>query len=37
MITIIAQSLRIARNISYILQADIEMDGYYANDKYFIT
>ncbi len=37
MITIIAQSLRIARNISYILQADIEMDGYFANDKYFIT
>ena len=37
MITIIAQSHRIARNISYVLQADIEMDGYYANDKYFIT
>lgn len=37
MITIIAQSLRIARNISYVLQADIEMNGYFANDKYFIT
>lgn len=37
MITIIAQSHRIARNISYILQADIEMAGYFANDKYFIT
>lgn len=37
MITIITQSHRIARIISYILQADIEMDGYFANDKYFIT
>lgn len=37
MITIITQSRRIARTISYILQADIEMDGYFSNDKYFIT
>ena len=37
MITIIAQSHRIARNISFVLQADIEMNGYFANDKYFIT
>lgn len=37
MITIIAQSFRIARLISFVLQADIENEGYFANDKYFIT
>lgn len=37
MITIIAQSARIARTISYALAADLEYNGYYANEKYYIT
>ena len=37
MITVIAQSARIARTISYALGADFEYNGYYANEKYFIT
>ncbi|MCM1140857.1 MAG: DNA topoisomerase, partial [Muribaculum sp.] len=37
MITIIAQSARIARTISYALAADLEFNGYYANEKYYIT
>ncbi len=37
MITIIAQSHSIARTISYILAADNEEKGYYANDKYAVT
>lgn len=37
MITIIAQSARIARIISYAIAADYEHEGYYASDKYFIT
>lgn len=37
MITIIAQSARIARTISYALDADLEYNGYYANEKYYIT
>lgn len=37
MITIIAQSHRIARTISYALGADFDHEGYFASDKYFIT
>lgn len=37
MITIIAQSLRIARTISYALGADFDHEGYFASEKYFIT
>lgn len=37
MITIIAQSARIARTISYALAADYEYEGYYASEKYYIT
>ncbi len=32
MITVIAQSARIARTISYALGADFEYNGYYANE-----
>ena len=37
MITIIAQSKKIARVISYVLNADNDFDGYFAGEKYLIT
>lgn len=37
MITIIAQSYRIAKLISFAIQADFDHEGYFASDKYFIT
>lgn len=37
MITVIAQSYRIARLISFAVQADYDHEGYFASDKYFIT
>lgn len=37
MISIIAQSKKIARTISYVLNADNDFDGYFASDKYYIT
>ena len=37
MITIIAQSKKIARVISYVLNADKDYEGYYANRNYYVT